>query len=270
MFNAIGMYSNKSKGLFLILAPFVSLVAILITKVAINFFLAIGEENSGDANAFFNLMQMLLNFLALINVIGIIVLVPTGIYLMFRGGDKHGVKGNRLLADIGVRWLAKFIDGILYLVPAFLISWIIMVGSGSSTDTESSASAFWVVFLIIAIIQAYHLTVSGQTIGKKWLNIRIVDAETHKVGGFVKNVLLRTVLNAVFSFVPLYGIIDALFIFSADRRCIHDLLAGTIVVNANEIHTATGKMITQKFCTNCGMKAKPSAKFCVGCGTTLH
>ena len=46
------------------------------------------------------------------------------------------------------------------------------------------------------------------------------------------NVLLRVVVNGLLGFIPLYGVVDILFIFREDRRCIHDLIAGTVVVNA--------------------------------------
>jgi hypothetical protein len=39
------------------------------------------------------------------------------------------------------------------------------------------------------------------------------------------------VVNAIINqFVPLYGIVDACFIFREDQRCLHDLIADTTVV----------------------------------------
>jgi len=43
---------------------------------------------------------------------------------------------------------------------------------------------------------------------------------------------LRNVLNGLISVIPIYGIIDSLFIFSESRQCLHDKIADTIVVNA--------------------------------------
>ncbi|MEA2700447.1 MAG: hypothetical protein QOI66_4718, partial [Myxococcales bacterium] len=46
--------------------------------------------------------------------------------------------------------------------------------------------------------------------------------------------LLRGVVNGIISAIPylggLYALVDALFIFRDDRRCIHDLIAGTRVI----------------------------------------
>ena len=66
--------------------------------------------------------------------------------------------------------------------------------------------------------------------GKKALGIRIVKMNTGKNCGFVPNVLLRLIVNGLIGISPFYGLVDILFIFRSDRRCIHDLIAGTQVV----------------------------------------
>ena len=86
--------------------------------------------------------------------------------------------------------------------------------------------------LALVILQLVFLAKDGQSLGKKVLKIRIVKYDTGKNGGFVTNVLLRTWLNGLISIVPFYGLVDTLFIFREDKRCIHDLLAGTSVVKA--------------------------------------
>jgi hypothetical protein len=39
-------------------------------------------------------------------------------------------------------------------------------------------------------------------------------------------------VNGLLGIIPLYGIIDLLFIFGQRRQCIHDLIADTIVIKA--------------------------------------
>jgi len=49
------------------------------------------------------------------------------------------------------------------------------------------------------------------------------------------NVLLRSWVNGLIGLVvPFYGLVDILFIFGSERRCLHDLIAGTVVVKPND------------------------------------
>jgi len=89
-----------------------------------------------------------------------------------------------------------------------------------------------VAVLIVFLYQVALLTKEGQTVGKKALGIRIVKMDTGENGGFIPNVLLRLIVNGLIWAIPLYGLIDILFIFRSDRRRIHDLIAGTQVVDA--------------------------------------
>jgi len=82
----------------------------------------------------------------------------------------------------------------------------------------------------VVLVQGGFLVARGQTIGKKLVNIQIVRSKDGQNGGFVSNVLLRAIVNSFISLIPLYLLIDTLFIFSDTKRCLHDRLAGTIVV----------------------------------------
>jgi len=84
----------------------------------------------------------------------------------------------------------------------------------------------------LLIYQLVLVTKRGQTIGKRLVGTRIVRKDTLENGGFVINVLWRGFLNGLFCLIPLYFIADCLFVFRDDRRCIHDILAGTLVVQA--------------------------------------
>jgi uncharacterized RDD family membrane protein YckC len=72
---------------------------------------------------------------------------------------------------------------------------------------------------------------SGQSIGKKLLAIRVVrtDGSPASLGRIF---WLRNVVNAVLSLVPVYWVIDPMFIFSDSRQCLHDKIADTIVIRA--------------------------------------
>jgi len=69
-------------------------------------------------------------------------------------------------------------------------------------------------------------------LGKKLAGIRIVLKDTQENGGFAVNVLKRGVLNGLLSLIPGYFLADSLFIFREDRRCLHDMIAGTVVIQA--------------------------------------
>ena len=72
---------------------------------------------------------------------------------------------------------------------------------------------------------------NGQSIAKKILGIKVVrsDGSPASLGRIF---WLRNVVNGLISIIPLYGLIDALFIFGESRQCLHDKIADTIVVKA--------------------------------------
>ena len=76
-----------------------------------------------------------------------------------------------------------------------------------------------------------YVSANRQTIAKKWLSIKVVRADGSRAT-LGRIFLLRNFLNIALSLIPLYGIIDSLFIFSESRQCLHDKIADTIVVNA--------------------------------------
>ena len=84
--------------------------------------------------------------------------------------------------------------------------------------------------VITIIVQFVFLIKYGQSIGEKIFKIKIVKIQTGENGGFVTNIILRGLVNGIISIIPLYFLIDILFIFKSDRRCIHDLIAGTKVI----------------------------------------
>lgn len=124
------------------------------------------------------------------------------------------------LAAVIIDWL------ILYVVPGL----IFLVAGLSEDDTSSGLiAAAILVFVVIFVIQMVLLGTRGQTIGKIALRVRVVDARTGMHPGWARLVLLRTIVNWILQIIPFYGLVDALFIFRADHRTIHDLYSGTRV-----------------------------------------
>lgn len=89
----------------------------------------------------------------------------------------------------------------------------------------------WVVFLSL---NGYLLYQKGQTIGKAVTKMRIVD-QNGNVPSFGKLLGLRYFVPGLIAQIPLVGgllsIVDVLFIFGQEHRCLHDQLAGTWVIN---------------------------------------
>ncbi len=88
-------------------------------------------------------------------------------------------------------------------------------------------------FVVFVLLHGYFLKRDGQTIGKKIIGIRIADLDDGQPQ-FSRIIVLRYLPISAVALIPFVGqllsVIDALFIFRSDRRCIHDRIAGTKVV----------------------------------------
>lgn len=94
---------------------------------------------------------------------------------------------------------------------------------------------FSLAFLLLIGVQGFLLSTRGQTLGKRWTGLKIVKTDGSEAG-FLNAFLLRSVLTFILRFIPLFGLVDVLFIFREDRRCVHDLIAGTTVVRVARPH----------------------------------
>jgi uncharacterized RDD family membrane protein YckC len=128
------------------------------------------------------------------------------------------------LASIGSRIVAKLIDAAAVMAATLLGLYL------GGSDGELAVRLLVTGLVLIIVVQAYLLTRYGQTIGKKCVGIKIVKNRDSSKGGFTSNFPIRSVVNYLIGILPFYSIIDCLFIFSIDYRCLHDRLAGTKVV----------------------------------------
>lgn len=143
-------------------------------------------------------------------------------------------------ASRGSRFGACLLDGLTGIlgigIPlGIAIFFMVQMENSGSQDVPAGAIAGFVLaglaFLGLTVWNIVLLTTRGQTLGKKWLGIRIVTFPDGQKPGFVKGFLLRSFVNGIIGqVVPFYGIIDPCFIFREDNRCVHDLLADTTVI----------------------------------------
>jgi uncharacterized RDD family membrane protein YckC len=89
-------------------------------------------------------------------------------------------------------------------------------------------------FVLYLGLHGYLLATAGQTIGKRVVKIRIVNFAGGGTTPFSKILLSRLLPVQALALIPKVGLlvplIDILLIFGKDLRCLHDRLAGTMVV----------------------------------------
>jgi len=152
--------------------------------------------------------------------------------------DVTQTHGNEVeLASRLARFGGAFVDGIL--ITIIFIPLMMLTGYWERAVMQQQSVLEIAMLALIGIsifltINGYLLAKRGQTVGKIVAKTRIVSYETNELLPFHKVFGLRYLpfqivaqLGAVGSIATL---VNALFIFRADRRCLHDLIAGTKVV----------------------------------------
>ncbi|MDZ4404105.1 RDD family protein [Prosthecobacter sp.] len=165
------------------------------------------------------------------------------------------------LASLGQRLAAKLIDWAMLLAPLFVMLMALMDAGFEAEiralqndptammdalqrqidkmqtmgNTTVLAMSWLVVILVLANV--ILLSIRGQSIGKLLTGIQIVRSGDGSKAGFIKTVLLRWFLFAIVESIRFIGPVlmfgNILLIFRKDRRCMHDLVADTMVTKKN-------------------------------------
>jgi uncharacterized RDD family membrane protein YckC len=172
-------------------------------------------------------------------------------------GPKVAERGSRLFARL-IDWIIRTLltlPGAL-LIGAETMRAILQSMSRGELDLGQIITGrviLGAVLLLLAMglllgIQIWLLSTRGQSLGKLIAGIRIVRHPDGLKVGFVRAWLLREFVPALLGLVPVVGpvllsplftLVDALYIFREDRRCIHDLIAGTKVVEVEPQPTSS-------------------------------
>ena len=145
-----------------------------------------------------------------------------------------------VLAERSSRLGAAIVDVLIFTVmvylPMLVGTAIAAAAVGGSEGGGGVVLALMVVPLLAGLFVWSWLTLkqmsaTGQSLAKKYFNIKVVlsDGSPASLGTLIWK---RNVLTWVLSIIPLYGLIEVLFIFGDKRQCLHDRMADTIVVEA--------------------------------------
>jgi len=141
------------------------------------------------------------------------------------------------LASRGSRLGASLLDSLIMML--FMIPVMFFTGGfdGISEGTQPSLGynlAMGLLGLIVFLLINFKLLKDkGQTVGKRIVGIKIVDMAGNQAT-WGDNLTKRYAIFFIPGQVPLIGqifsIVNVLFIFGKEKRCIHDYGAGTQVV----------------------------------------
>jgi uncharacterized RDD family membrane protein YckC len=158
-------------------------------------------------------------------------------------------------ASRGTRLGCALLDGLIFLIPyipayikAFPAVLQLSANNGGRMPvnpvviygTMFTAAGWWGVVGLLVSLPIWGLTIYwvhkyGQTIGKRWVGIKVLRADGSRAS-LGRIFWLRNVLNGVLSAIPwvgrVYALVDVLFIFGGKVQCLHDRIADTIVVKA--------------------------------------
>jgi len=126
---------------------------------------------------------------------------------------------QNLTTSLQASLLDRFLGG--------LIDWLVVVAISYLLRGVLGWQVTYLVSAVYILIRDALPFLNGQSIGKRIMKTRSVleDSGAHTTNdyrtSFLRNILL---------FIPIVSIVDALFIFSGDRKRLGDKLAKTIVI----------------------------------------
>jgi uncharacterized RDD family membrane protein YckC len=144
----------------------------------------------------------------------------------------HDVPPTDTLAPIGRRVAAWLLDSVV-LSPVIMLLTLLFGGDlskGLDGIPQGALSAFWLVLVAYTIGLVAR---SGQTIGKRWMRIRVADAVTGAVPNLDQSA--RRAVPVLIQVIPVIGMLSLFLYLPAlwrpRRQGLHDKLAATVVVN---------------------------------------
>ncbi len=140
-------------------------------------------------------------------------------------------------ATRGDRFISALIDGLIGMVASIPIFMYVDFDKLADPSFVLGLSLLGYGLVISFILHGYLLYHYGQTIGKNFMSIRIENLDNTKAE--LSTIYLKRILPMqVISIVPfggqiIAGLVNPLFIFGKEKRCVHDYIAKTKVCYTN-------------------------------------
>ncbi|MFY0525454.1 RDD family protein [Archangium gephyra] len=144
------------------------------------------------------------------------------------------------LASRGSRLAAMLVDRLASALP--LLGSFLIWGLLSRGLAEDKSAPLILLLMPVGMLgtlgmmawQLHLLVTTGQSLGKRLLGIQVVRSDGSPID-LGRHLLLRNMVPAVLLLptLGLFGLVNALLIFTAGRRCLHDHIADTQVIVVN-------------------------------------
>jgi uncharacterized RDD family membrane protein YckC len=147
--------------------------------------------------------------------------------------DRIALRSNRMAAAI--------VDALFVTLVLTALAWIVMgisASVGVDLNDETALGILAVVIVVMGILYTLIPTALwGQTLGKRLAGIRVVRSDNFDVPGW-RRAAIRTLGLTPLGWMP-YGNAavaagESMFMFTRTRQGLHDLIAGTVVVDDRE------------------------------------
>lgn len=115
------------------------------------------------------------------------------------------------------RFLAAFIDGLVGYIPLIVFGLV----------SDSLIMVGYLITIAYMFVKDTIPALNGQSIGKKAMKIKVIKQDT---GESIMGDYAAGIIRAVSLMIPIFGIVDALMVFTDDRLRFGDKWAKTKVV----------------------------------------
>ena len=145
--------------------------------------------------------------------------------------------------EFASRWkrlAAALLDACVGIVVTFPVMMALgvfqQIREGQQMSVGQQVFFFFFGLVMLLAVHGYFLATYGQTVGKRLIGTRIVSYADGQILPLAKVFDLRYLPLSIVAQIPIIGgvfaVVDILFILGQEKRCVHDLVAGTKVVNA--------------------------------------